>query len=114
MPMEAARKMKYKGYCARVEFDHVDEMFHGEVAGTRDVISFEGSSVEELSREFRFSVDDYLTMCAERGEEPDRPFSGKIALRMSPDIHRAAAMAAQAEGKSLNTWLSDTIASSVA
>ena len=105
--------MMYKGYRAKVEFDYEGQTLRGEVINTRDVIFFEGTSVEELNKEFRFSIDDYLAMCAERGEEPDKPFSGKVALRMSPEIHRAAAAAAQAEGKSLNAWLSDTIESSV-
>jgi predicted HicB family RNase H-like nuclease len=105
--------MMYKGYRAKVELDYEGQVFHGEVVNTRDVIYFEGTSVEELNREFRFSIDDYLAMCEERGEEPDKPFSGKIALRMRPELHRAAATAAQAEGKSLNAWLSDTIESSV-
>ncbi len=105
--------LMYKGYRAKVEFDYEGQVLHGEVINTRDVIFFEGTSVEELNEEFRFSIDDYLAMCAERGEEPDKPFSGKVALRMSPEIHRAAATAAQAEGKSLNAWLSDAIESSV-
>ena len=101
--------MTYRGYQARVKFDYDAGVFHGEVVDTRDVIFFEGTTVDELNKEFRFSIDDYLAMCAERGEEPDRPYSGKVALRMSPETHRAAAMAAQAEEKSLNAWLADTI-----
>ncbi len=105
--------MTYKGYRAKVEFDSDAGVFHGRVINTRDVIFFEGTSVDELNREFQFSIDDYLAMCAERGEEPDKPFSGRVPLRVSPDIHRAATMAAQAEGKSLNAWLVDTIESRV-
>ena len=101
--------MTYKGYRAKVEFDYDAAVFHGEVVNTRDVIFFEGTSVEELNKEFQFSIDDYLAMCAERGEEPDKPFSGKVPLRISSEIHRAATIAAQAEGKSLNAWLADTI-----
>lgn len=65
--------MTYKGYGARVEFDDDVGVFHAGVMNTRDVIFFEGASVEELSREFHFSIDDYLAMCAERGEESDMP-----------------------------------------
>ena len=101
--------MTYKGYQAKVEFDHNAEVFHGEVINTRDVIFFEGTTVDQLDKEFRFSIDDYLAMCAERGQEPDRPYSGKVALRISPEVHRAATTAAQAEEKSLNAWLADTI-----
>ena len=100
----------YKGYRAAVTFDADAGIFHGEVVGTRDVITFTGTSVEELEREFRFSVDDYLAVCAERGRRPDKPFSGKIPLRVSPEIHRAAALAARAQGKSLNAWLAETVA----
>ncbi len=64
--------MTYKGYRAKVELDHDAGVFHGRVTNTRDVIFFEGASVEESNGEFRFSIDDYLVMCAERGEEPSR------------------------------------------
>ena len=101
--------MKYKGYQAVIKYDDAAELFHGEVIGTRDVIFFEGTSVEELNKEFRFSIDDYLAMCAERGQEPDKPFSGRIPLRISPEVHRAANAVAKSEGKSLNAWLAETI-----
>ncbi|MCE2483669.1 MAG: type II toxin-antitoxin system HicB family antitoxin [Alphaproteobacteria bacterium] len=100
----------YKGYRAAVTFDADAGIFHGEVVGTRDVITFAGTSVAELEREFRFSVDDNLAVCAERGRRPDKPFSGKIPLRVSPEIHRAAALAAKAQGTSLNAWLAETVA----
>ena len=65
--------LSYKAYRAKVEFDHGAVVFHGRVINTRDVIFFEGTSVDELTEEFRFSVDDYLAMCAQRGEDPDMP-----------------------------------------
>ena len=99
----------YKGYQAAVAFDHEADVFHGEVVGTRDVIFFEATSVEGLKKEFQFSIDDYLSMCAEQGQAPDKPFSGKIPLRISPQVHRAATVAAKAEGKSLNAWLSAVV-----
>ena len=101
--------MEYKGYRAAIKYDHEDEVFHGEVVGTRDVIFFEATSVDELKKEFRFSIDDYLAMCAERGQQPDRPYSGKIPLRVTPEVHRAATAAARAEGKSLNAWIAETV-----
>ena len=67
--------ISYKEYRAKVEFDCSARVFHGWVIDTRDVIFFEGISVDELNREFHSSIDDYLAMCAERGEEPDKPFS---------------------------------------
>ena len=99
----------YKGYQAAIVFDHEAEVFHGEVVGTRDVIFFEATSVDELKKEFQFSIDDYLAMCAEQGKPPDKSFSGKIPLRISSEVHRAATAAAKADGKSLNAWLATVI-----
>lgn len=101
--------MEYKGYRASVTFDDEIEFFHGEVVDTRDVITFQGVSVEELREAFRGSVDEYLKVCAEMGRSPDKPFSGRIPLRVAPSIHRAASSAAKAEGKSLNAWISETV-----
>ena len=101
--------MKYKGYHAEVTYDHEASVFHGEVVGTRDVIFFEGTSVDQLNEEFRFSIDDYLAVCAERGREPDKPYSGRIPLRIPPSLHRAATVAARSEGKSLNSWIAETV-----
>ena len=101
--------MKYKGYSAAVDFDYEAGVFQGEVVDTRDVVVFEGDSVAQLERAFHFSIDDYLAVCAKRGREPDRPFPGRVALRLTPDVHRAATAAARAEGKSLNAWLAETI-----
>ena len=105
--------MEYKGYKATVTYDHNGKVLHGEVVGTRDVIFFEADSVNQLEQEFHFSIDDYLAVCAERGREPDKSFSGRVPLRIRPELHRAANEAARVEGKSLNAWLTDTIAEAI-
>ena len=105
--------MEYRGYRATGVFDDEAGLFHGEVVGTRDLITFQGTSVPELRGTFAGSVDEYLKVCAERGRGPDKAFSGKIPLRISPDIHRAATETAKAEGKSLNAWLAETVARAV-
>lgn len=96
--------MTYKGYTARIEFDERDDIFVGRVLGVRDIISFHADSVAVLRAEFAHAVDDYLADCAEQGISPDRPASGKVMLRIRPEVHAAAAIAAQAAGKSLNQW----------
>ena len=101
--------MEYKGYNAVVTYDNDLGILHGEVIDTRDVITFQGRSVDDLQGEFQKSVDDYLKLCEERGREPDRPFSGKVALRMDPETHRTIVGAARTSGKSLNTWILDAI-----
>ena len=105
--------MEHRGYRGVVSFDDEAEVLFGEVIGTRDMITFEGESVEEVQVAFRDSVDGYLEFCEERGREPDKPFSGKIPLRISPDLHRAATEAARASGKSLNAWLTETVSEAV-
>lgn len=101
--------LTYKGYKATVAYDDEVELLHGDVLGSRSVITFQANSIEQLKREFAFSVDDYLAFCAERGIEPDKPSSGKISLRVSPQVHSAAISAANLEGMSLNAWISKTI-----
>ena len=74
--------MEYKGYHAAIKYDPDGEAFHGIVVGARDVIMFEATSVEDLKKEFRFSIDDYIASCEEKGERPDEPFGGNISLRI--------------------------------
>jgi predicted HicB family RNase H-like nuclease len=97
--------MTYKTYEAIVEFDEDAGLFTGEVINTRDVITFQGESVEELKQAFVDSVEDYLEFCASRNEEPDKPFSGNFVVRMPPALHRYLAVRARREGKSLNSFV---------
>lgn len=100
--------LEYKGYIGVVDAE--DGAFTGRVTGLRDVVTFEGETFSDVERAFHDSVDDYLAFCAERGEAPDRPYSGKVPLRLEPDLHRKAATRAQAEGLSVNAWIARRIA----
>ena len=75
--------MHYKGYFGNVTFDAENDIFHGEVIGIRDVVTFQGRSVAELRKALRESVDDYLDFCRQRGQSPDKPLSGRFVLRIS-------------------------------
>jgi predicted HicB family RNase H-like nuclease len=101
--------MEYKGYVGRIEFDDEAEIFHGEVVTARDVITFQGATVKELRKAFQDSVDDYLAFCKERGEKPEKPYSGHFVTRVSPDLHRAISIAASSAGKSLNAWVAEQL-----
>ncbi len=96
--------MRYKGYAARIEYDERDDIFVGRVLGMRDIISFHSRSVPELHEAFRDALEDYLADCAEQGITPEKPASGKVMLRIRPEVHAAASVAARAAGKSLNQW----------
>ena len=101
--------IEYKGYTGVFEFDPSIDAFHGRVIGLQDVVTFEGRSVEELRSEMEESVEDYLSLCAEVGKEPERPYRGEFLVRTTPEVHRAVATAAEADGVSLNAWVETTI-----
>jgi predicted HicB family RNase H-like nuclease len=106
--------MEYKGYVGKVEFDDEAGIFHGEVLDMRDVITFQGQSVDELKTAFQGSIDDYLAFCEERGEEPDKPFSGQFVTRIPPELYRQVNLAASISGKSLNAWVVEQLQAAVA
>lgn len=105
--------MQFKGYIAQVEFDDEANIFHGEVVNTRDVITFQGKSVSELKKAFEDSVEDYLAFCAKRGEVPDKPFSGRFTIKLSPDQHKKAILAAEKAGKHFDSWVAETLTRAV-
>ena len=97
--------MTYKGYQARVDLDESAGVFHGEVIDTRAVITFQGSSVAQLKRAFKDSVDDYLEFCTARGEDPKRSFSGTFLVRVPPELHRQIVTGVRRRGKSLSAFV---------
>jgi predicted HicB family RNase H-like nuclease len=105
--------MQYKGYHARIQLDDEAGIFHGEVVGTKDVITFQGKSVDELRDALRDSVDDYLEFCQERGEQPEKPASGKFQLRLKPALHRQLIKVAGSAGKSLNAFIAEQLEMSI-
>jgi predicted HicB family RNase H-like nuclease len=96
--------LTYKGYVGFVEFDDEAEIFHGEVLNTRDVITFQGKSIDDIKKSFHESVDVYLKYCKKKGREPNKPFSGKFVVRLSPQEHLDIYLAAKRSGLSLNRW----------
>ncbi|MBL0176381.1 MAG: type II toxin-antitoxin system HicB family antitoxin [Ignavibacteria bacterium] len=101
--------LEYKGYKGKVEYIEDANILHGEVVGTRDVITFQASNVRELQRAFHDSVDDYLAFCEERGETPDKPYSGKFVVRVPEAVHRTLAEYASTEGQSINTVILEAV-----
>ena len=105
--------LNYKGYTGRVEYIDETKIFHGEVLDTKDMITFQGTSVEEIENAFRDSIDDYIEFCRGRGEKPDKPFSGKFVLRLPSELHHKIYLHARKTGKSLNKWIVDLLNESV-
>jgi predicted HicB family RNase H-like nuclease len=103
----------YKGYTGEFEIDFDDNLIAGRVIDIKDVITFHGHTIDEAVRCFHESVDDYLEFCQERGEDPEKPFSGKLPYRTTPDIHRKIYLAATKAGKSINAWMDEVLAQKV-
>lgn len=101
--------MTHRGYASRVEYSEEDGCFVGHIAGIRDVVGFHGDSVAELRAGFVEAVDDYLETCSKLDREPNHPYPGQFRLRLPPELHARAAMMAEAQGKSLNTWVAKVI-----
>jgi predicted HicB family RNase H-like nuclease len=100
----------YKGYTAGpIEFDDEARLFSGTVVGMRGVVHFAGRTADELAQAFRDSIDDDLAWCAERGKSPEKPYSGRFPVRVTPEQHRKAASRAAEEGLSLNAWIAKQI-----
>jgi predicted HicB family RNase H-like nuclease len=101
--------LNYKNYTGIVEYDEHGKIFTGEVIGLRDVVTFRGRTPEELERSFRESIDFYIELCTQNGEQPDKPFSGRFNVRILPETHRQIAESAARERKSLNQWVVEAI-----
>ena len=101
--------MTYKSYEAKVTLDEEAGIIHGEIINIRDVVTFQGRSVTELKNAMAASVEDYLEFCASRGESPDKPFSGKFPVRISPELHKRTHVAAKRRGISLNSFVTQAL-----
>jgi predicted HicB family RNase H-like nuclease len=101
--------LEHRGYRARVEFDAEDGLFFGRIASIQDGVTFHADSVADLVDAFREAVDDYLETCAKIGKRPERPYSGKLMLRVDPHVHAKSVEAAELAGKSLNQWTEEVL-----
>jgi predicted HicB family RNase H-like nuclease len=106
--------MEYKGYLGTVEYDAEAKIFHGDIINTRDVITFQGTTVREIEKAFKESIDDYIAWCEEEGVEPEKPYSGKFNVRLSPEKHRQIAVLAKKMRVSLNSFVEKAITDEIA
>jgi len=101
--------LRYKDYMAVVRYSDEDNCFYGKLEGIRDLISFEGQSVEELRTSFREAVEDYLELCKKSGQRPEKSYKGSFNVRIDPKLHRQAALKSAALGISLNRFVQAAI-----
>ena len=105
--------MTYKGYLAKVQYSEEDNCFWGKIEGIRDSITFEGTTVDELRKDFEDAIDDYIQCCKEDGVEPQKQYSGSFNIRIKPDLHRQASMLSKLKDISLNQFVENAIANAV-
>lgn len=96
--------MDYNGYYARIEYHHDLAVFTGKIAGLRKRVSFQSDSVQGLRSAFHDALEDYFKTYAKSGKDPHKPYSGQIMVRISPEVHRKAVIAAHLAGQSLTQW----------
>lgn len=105
--------IEYKGFVGKVEVDDEANILYGEVINTRDVITFQGRNIAETKKAFHDSVEDYLAFCAERGESPEKPYSGRFVVRLPVELHRKASIQAKLKNESLNSWLKELVETAI-
>lgn len=106
--------IEYKGYVGSVEFSQEDGVFFGKVMGLRALLSYEGSTAEELLADFRGAVDDYLALCQDEGKEPERAFKGSFNVRISPELHKKLVVRAASQQMTLNSYVEQALTNYVA
>ena len=101
--------IEYKGYVGTIEFSKNDKVFFGKVLGTKALISYEGHSASELIEDFQNAIDDYLELCKIQNKEPEKAYKGSFNVRISPELHKEAAIYAISHNTSLNSFVEDAI-----
>ncbi len=104
-----SKTLTHKGYAAQITFDAEDRIFFGRIAGIADIVTFHAETVNDLVCAFEEAVDDYTAMSEKLGRKPQKPYSGKLMLRVPPELHARAAMLAEASGKSINAWVAEVL-----
>jgi predicted HicB family RNase H-like nuclease len=96
--------LRHKGYVAEIGYDESADAFHGRVIGIRDVIDFYGRTPDELRREFKAVIEEYLAWCREEGDKPEKTWLGKLTFRPTDEQRRRFITAATARRMSVNAW----------
>jgi predicted HicB family RNase H-like nuclease len=107
--MKATNVLTHRGFIGSVHFSAEDDIFFGKVEGINDLITFEGNSVQELKDAFRYVVDAHIEDCERENIPAEKSYKGSFNLRITPDLHRRAAIAAKAHNSTLNAFVRQAI-----
>lgn len=100
-----SNNLQYKSYTASLQYSSEDSCFYGKVTGINDLVTFEGSSVSTLKKNFKSAVDDYITTCESLGKSPQKSYKGTFNVRVGQEIHQSVALAASQQSLSLNDYV---------
>jgi predicted HicB family RNase H-like nuclease len=106
--------LKYKGFIGSVHFAAEDRIFYGKVEGVNDLITFEGSTVDDLEKGFQYMVDEHIKDCKKNNTPVEKSYKGNLNIRLSPELHKKAAHNASIRGISLNQYINDAIKKEIA
>jgi predicted HicB family RNase H-like nuclease len=104
-----SQTLKYRGYDGSVLYSAEDRLLHGRILGIRDMVSFDGTGVKSIEKNFRGAVDEYLEFCKAEGKSPDVPFKGNFNVRVPQDLHQRAALYAEEHEVKLNAVVQDAL-----
>ena len=103
------KNLEYKGYTGSIEYSKEDGQLYGKVLGIKGLISYEGATGQKLEADFIDAIDTYLSDCKLDRVIPEKPFKGSFNVRISPKLHRKAALLAMEEKTSLNNFVAESI-----
>jgi predicted HicB family RNase H-like nuclease len=107
--VEMSNILEYKGYIGRVDFSAEDKVFHGKIEFINDLVTFEATTVEQLEKEFKISVDDYIETCKKLDISPQKSFKGTFNVRIAPELHKEVAFQAAKRNLSLNRMVEEAL-----
>ena len=102
-------RIKYKGFIGSVHYASEDRVFYGKVEGVNDLITFEGSPVNDLEEGFKYMVDEHIKDCTKKNVPLEKSYKGNLNIRLSPELHKKVAYKAALRGVSLNQYINDAI-----
>ena len=106
--------MRYKGFIGSVHYASEDRVFYGKVEGINDLITFEGSTVDELESGFKYMIEEHIKDCRKKDIAVEKSYKGNLNIRLSPDVHKKAARNASLKGISLNQYINEALKNEIA
>jgi len=101
--------LTYKGFIGSVQFSADDNVFFGKLEGVNDLVTFEGNTVQELKDAFHYIVDEHIKDCEAENIPAKKSYRGNFNVRITPELHRRAAVSAKMHGTTLNNFVKKAI-----